>query len=240
MAGHIYITGDKHGTMLPIFGLAENNEISADDVLLITGDAGFVWDETYPKTVASLEKAFPGTIAFVDGNHENHDLLNALEISEWNGGRVHAVGTRTFHMMRGEVFTIHGQKIFAFGGARSSDKNDRRVEGVSWWSAEEPTAEEIAYGEAQLKEHLMELDYIITHEPPLFAREYVPRKLPLDEDYRLPAVLDEWYALAETAPNLKKWYFGHVHTDRRITPKLRCLYNEILHLTEERSIRWWK
>ena len=43
MAEQIYITGDKHGTMLPIFGLAENNEIHADDVLLITGDAGFVW-----------------------------------------------------------------------------------------------------------------------------------------------------------------------------------------------------
>ena len=238
--GQIYITGDKHGTMLPLFGLAENNEVGEEDVLLITGDAGFVWDETYPKTIESLEQAFPGTIAFVDGNHENHDLINAMEVAEWKGGRVHRVGKRTFHMMRGEIFTIHGQKIFAFGGARSSDKNDRRIEGVSWWSAEEPTPEEIAYGTEQLKQHLTEIDYIITHEPPLFARDHVSRKLPLDDDYQLPAVLDEWYALAETAPNLKKWYFGHVHTDRKITPKLRSLYNEILHLTEERSIRWWK
>ena len=240
MAGQIYITGDKHGTMLPLFGLAENNEVGTEDVLIITGDAGFVWDVTYPKTVATLEQTFPGTTVFVDGNHENHDLLNAMEVMEWNGGRVHKVGERTFHLMRGEVYSICGQTIFAFGGARSSDKNDRRTEGVDWWRGEEPTTEEIAYGAEQLKTHLSEIDYIVTHEPPLFAREHITRKLPLEDDYLFPAVLDEWYALAAEMPNLKKWYFGHVHVDQRITPKLRSLYNEVLLLTEERSIRWWK
>ena len=239
MTGQIYITGDKHGTMLPLFGLAENNELQAEDVLIITGDAGFVWDETYPKTIATLEQTFPGTTVFVDGNHENHDLLNAMEVMEWNGGRVHRVGERVYHLMRGEIYSIHGQTIFAFGGARSSDKNDRRVEGVSWWKGEEPGPEEILYGKEQLMKHLAEIDYIITHEPPLFARASISRKLPLDEDYLLPAVLDEWYALAETAPNLKKWYFGHVHVDQKITPKLRALYNEILLLAEEKPIRWW-
>ena len=239
MAGQIYITGDKHGTMRPLFGLAEKNELGKEDVLIITGDAGFVWDETYPKTIATLEQAFPGTTVFVDGNHENHDLINAMEIMEWNGGRVHRVGERVFHLMRGEVYSILGQTIFAFGGARSSDKNDRRTEGVDWWKAEEPSEEELAYGEVPLKRHLDEIDYIMTHEPPLFAREHITRKLPLDEDYRLPGVLDAWYSLAEEAPNLKKWYFGHVHVDQKITPKLRSLYNEILLLTEERPICWW-
>ena len=146
---------------------------------------------------------------------------------------------RTFHLMRGELYSIHGQTIFAFGGTRSSDRNDRRTEGVDWWRTEEPSQEEIAYGTEQLKKHLPEIDYIITHEPPLFARASITRKLPLEEDYCLPAVLDEWYALAAEAPNLKKWYFGHVHVDQKITPKLRSLYHEILLLTEERSIRWW-
>ena len=239
MAGDIYITGDKHGTMLPLFGLAENNGLREEDVLMIAGDAGFVWDAAYPKTIATLEQAFPGTIVFVDGNHENHDLLNAMEIVEWNGGRVHRVGERVFHLMRGEVYSIHGQTFFAFGGARSSDRNDRRIEGVDWWRTEEPDEEEIRYGTAQLKKHLPEIDYIITHEPPLFARESIARKLPLEADYRFPAVLDQWYALAAEAPRLKKWYFGHMHVDQKITPKLRSLYNEILLLAEERSIRWW-
>ena len=167
--GQIYITGDKHGTMLPLFGLAENNEVGEEDVLLITGDAGFVWDETYPKTIESLEQAFPGTIAFVDGNHENHDLINAMEVAEWKGGRVHRVGKRTFHMMRGEIFTIHGQKIFAFGGARSSDKNDRRIEGVSWWSAEEPTPEEIAYGTEQLGQGAIATTQFLKDHPEVVA-----------------------------------------------------------------------
>ena len=239
MAGTIYITGDKHGTMLPLFGLASNNDLQKEDVLIITGDAGFVWDESYAKTIATLEQTFPGTTVFVDGNHENHDLLNAMEIMEWNGGRVHKVGERVFHLMRGEVYSILGRTVFAFGGARSSDRSDRRIEGISWWKGEEPTPEEIAYGAEQLKRCLPELDYVITHEPPLFARDHITRKLPLEEDYQFPAVLDEWYALAEQAPTLKKWYFGHVHVDQKITPKLRSIYNEVLHLTEERSISWW-
>ena len=167
MAGTIYITGDKHGTMLPLFGLASNNDLQKEDVLIITGDAGFVWDETYGKTIATLEQTFPGTTVFVDGNHENHDLLNAMEIMEWNGGRVHKVGERVFHLMRGEVYTICGQTIFAFGGARSSDRSDRRIEGISWWKGEEPTPEEIAYGTEQLKRCLPKLDYVITHDETL-------------------------------------------------------------------------
>ena len=91
----------------------------------------------------------------------------------------------------------------------------------------------------QFGKHLPEIDYIITHEPPLFARESIARKLPLEADYRFPAVLDQWYALAAEAPRLKKWYFGHMHVDQKITPKLRSLYNEILLLTEERPICWW-
>ena len=38
MAGTIYITGDKHGTMLPLFGLASNNDLQQEDVLIITGE----------------------------------------------------------------------------------------------------------------------------------------------------------------------------------------------------------
>ncbi len=237
MAGRVFITGDKHGTFIPLFGLAEKVELRDTDVLMIAGDAGYVWADDYCYNIESLEQIFPGTIAFIDGNHENHALLNNLDISRWNGGRVHQVGERVYHLMRGEMYSIYDNNFFTFGGASSIDK-DRREEGVSWWKEEEPTPEELEYGREQLIHHSDEIDYIITHETPLFARAHISRPKPIEDGYHLPAQLDDWYKIISKAPRLKKWYFGHMHADQLITPQLRAVHNDILLLGEEKPIRW--
>lgn len=235
MSGRIFITGDKHGTFLPLFGLAEKMELQKTDVLIIAGDAGYIWNEDYPYAAETLEQIFPGLIAFVDGNHENHALLNDMEVREWRGGRVHMVGKRVYHLMRGEVYSIYGKRIFVCGGARSNDK-DRRKEGISWWTAEEPSPAEIAYAEGQLAKYAGKIDFVITHEPPLFARESVRRRKPLDADYLLPAIFQRWYE--EMEASIERWYFGHMHVDEKITPKLRAVYQDILLLGEDIPQRW--
>ena len=53
-----------------------------------------------------------GTTLFVDGNHENFALLNALPEKHWNGGRVHEVREHVLYLMRGQVFTFGGLMIF--------------------------------------------------------------------------------------------------------------------------------
>lgn len=237
MTGKVFITGDKHGSFLPVFGLAEKNEISDSDILLIAGDAGYIWNEDYPYKVETLQQSFPGIIAFIDGNHENHAILNELEVCQWNHGKAHRVGERVFHLMRGELYTIYGENFFMFGGARSVDK-DRRTEGESWWQGEEPSPAEVEYGRKQLTEHLNEIDYVVTHETPLFARSSISRAKPIDADYDFPAVLDEWYALISESSRFKKWYFGHMHVDQVITPKLRALHTDVLLLGEDKRILW--
>ena len=122
MSGRIFITGDKHGTFILLFSLAEKMELFESDVLLIAGDAGYVWDEDYVYGIETLHQIFPGTIAFVDGNHENHDLLNRLELCNWNGGTAHRVGERVYHLMRGEIYSIYGNNFFCFGGDRTSTR----------------------------------------------------------------------------------------------------------------------
>lgn len=237
MTGRVFITGDMHGTFSPLFGLRERQDLSPADVLLIAGDAGYVWDDDYPCRVETLEQLFPGQVAFIDGNHENHRILNGLEIRDWNGGRVHRVGERVFHLLRGEIYDLFGDEIFTFGGARSTDK-DQREEGVSWWPEEEPTAEETARGERKLRKHLHTLRYVITHESPLSARDALSRQKRIDPDYRLPAVLEEWYRLASKGPAFRKWYFGHMHRDQAVAPDLRGIHDHILLLGEEMPIRW--
>lgn len=246
MTGRIFVTGDKHGTFSPFFGLAEKNQLYDSDVLLIAGDAGYVWNEDYATGITTLQQLFPGTVAFVDGNHENHTLLNQMEVQEWNGGRVHRVGERVYHLMRGELYSIYGSNIFAFGGARSVDM-DRMEDGFSWWKEagaswwpeEEPMEEEMAYGQRQLTAHLNEIDYVLTHETPLFARASIRRSKAVDPDYRLPALFDEWYRQLEGAPRFRKWYFGHMHVDQLITPQLRALHSNVLPIGQEEKLRWW-
>ena len=181
----------------------------------------------------------------MDGNHENHALLNALPEEMWNGGRVHRVGERVYHLMRGELYDLYGSRVFTFGGARSVDVDRRedgfswwKERGASWWPEEEPSAEEIAYGQRQLTEHLDEIDYVITHETPLLARASITRSKAIDPDYRLPALFDTWYALLEDAPRFRQWYFGHMHVDQVITSKLRGIHNQILPLGGDERVRW--
>lgn len=237
MTGRIFITGDKHGAFMPLFGLVENNDIKDTDILIIAGDAGYVWNQDYHSKAETVRQIFPGTVAFVDGNHENHALLGGMEVVTWNGGRAHRVGENLYHLMRGEIYSIDGVNIFTFGGACSSDK-DRRTEGESWWREEVPDEEEISYGRQQLMKNLDEIDYVITHETPRFAREPIARKKPVDEGYMLWAHLEDWYQMISEGKRFKKWYFGHMHVDQEITPKLRALHNDILTIGEEKRIKW--
>ena len=126
MNGRIFITGDKNRTFVPLFWLAEKETLHPSDVMIIAGNAGYVWDKDYIYDMESLQQVFPGTIAFVDGNHENHAMLNEFPVEKWNGGNVHRAGERVFHLMRGEIYDIYEKKFFVFGGARSVDKDRGR------------------------------------------------------------------------------------------------------------------
>ena len=237
MTERVFITGDKHGSFGSLFGLAEKNELHDSDILIITGDAGYVWDEDYIYRAETLQQLFPGTIAFIDGNHENFEILNSLEITEWNGGKVHRIGERVLHLMRGQIYSIYGKKYFTFGGARSVDK-DRRVKGESWWEGEEPDEAEIAAAGSKLMTNIDEIDYVITHEAPLFARKQIPRDKPIDDDYHLPEIMEKWYNSIKDGKCFERWYFGHMHVDQVITDKLRALHMDIRTIGDDEYIRW--
>lgn len=237
MTGRIFVTGDKHGSFYPLFGIAGKNELFETDILIICGDAGYVWNDDYVYKVQTLEQVFPGTVVFIDGNHENHAILNSLEEVIWNGGKAHKLGERVYHLMRGEIYSIYGNNFFTFGGARSTDQ-DRRTEGESWWAEEEPDAEEFKAGRRVLMENIDEIDYVITHETPLFAREFIKREKPIDDDYHVPAHFEDWYCEIFEGKRFKKWYCGHMHEDKEITPKLRVLFNDIRVIEDDTIIKW--
>ena len=58
------------------------------DILFIAGDFGFVWDNSPEEQAIReiiAEKKY--TTCFVDGNHENFDLLESYPVSHWCGAK---------------------------------------------------------------------------------------------------------------------------------------------------------
>ena len=155
----IYITGDMHGEER--INEIKNFILSHTDItyLMILGDFGAIWNED-TSLIRQLSD-LSATILFIDGNHENFDLLNAYPREEWNGGYVHHIANNILHLMRGNIYEIENRTFFVFGGAVSADKNLRK-EGVSWWPQEEATESQLNYARSML-ERAQNVDYILTH-----------------------------------------------------------------------------
>ena len=82
----IYITGDTHGD-ISCFKNPKLNKLGEKDILIVCGDFGFIWnphDKNEKKNLEFLKKR-KYTICFVDGAHENFDILNSYKPYRWKG-----------------------------------------------------------------------------------------------------------------------------------------------------------
>ena len=112
----IYVTGDMHGDYR-VFKQPVFKNIKKNDTLIICGDFGFIWNggKGEKATLDKLSKK-PYTVCFVDGTHENFELLSKYPVVEYCGGKAHKIRDNIFHLLRGQIFEIEGEKIFAMGG----------------------------------------------------------------------------------------------------------------------------
>lgn len=78
----IYITGDTHADFRR-FG--SNYFDGKECCVIVCGDFGGIWDGSNREKywLDWLEKK-KFTLLFVDGNHENFDMLNSFPVTEWN------------------------------------------------------------------------------------------------------------------------------------------------------------
>ena len=114
----IYVTGDCHGnfrrfTKKQLMKLPF--EMTERDYVIICGDFGLLWarDKEFEYNLDWLSK-LPFTILWVQGNHENYDMIREYQIEEWNGGKVHEIRPHVLHLIRGEIYTIEGETYFTF------------------------------------------------------------------------------------------------------------------------------
>ena len=217
----IYITGDTHGD-ISRFEDKYIRRMGRNDTIIICGDFGFLWagGAAEERLLEKLRKK-RYTILFVDGKHENFDLLERYRVMHWNGGKVHQLGENLYHLMRGQVFEIEGKKLFTFGGGESIDKEMRQAQGT-WWEQEMPTLEDMQEAVVSLNRVGRQVDYIITHEPPARVKTIM--------DHRPNSInaLDAFLEEISKEVKFEKWFFGCTHQDRKITAKHYSVFADLI------------
>lgn len=217
----IWVTGDTHGqkdlAKLKKFA-DENSKLTKSDYVIVAGDFGGVWDERTLDGGLKHYQELPFSILFVDGNHENFDLLNAYPVEIWNGGKVHKIKPEIIHLMRGQVFTIEGKRILALGGADSKDK-EKRLEyeqGAGrkvWWAQEQICRRDIIEAIENLRKHGNKVDYAITH---CASADVCEEMLSITGDERFrPHVSEKFLREIFTNKEFKfnQKFCGHYHYD---------------------------
>lgn len=217
--GMIYLTADTHGE-LRRFDSPRLRRLGEGDTLIVCGDFGFLWDggEAEEKTLKKLGRK-KYRILFLDGTHENFDLLERYPAAQWNGGLARQISGNLYHLLRGQIFEIEGKKIFTFGGGESDEKQFYVAAG-KWWPQEMPTMEEMREGARSLKDAGMQVDYVVTHMPPP-GMTAAPATKTKNQ-------LEEFFGQIVRQVKYEKWFFGSLHIDRKVTYKHFAVFQQIL------------
>lgn len=222
----LYVASDTHGTInletlrADIFPGA----LSEDDFLLLCGDVGMVWDGSEAdKKLVNWYDSQPYTTLYIDGNHENHELLCQLPVTEWNGGKVHRVGTRAIHLMRGQVYDIGGVRAFCFGGAFSVKKVCGNSS-VPIWDGEMPSQQEYLEGWSNLEAAGRDVDFVFTHTCPTSCLPHLHTDF-----YPYEKELNDYLEQVSKKIRWQRWFFGHFHVDRDIG-NFQALHQRVLRV----------
>lgn len=160
----IYVTGDQHGNYSSLLKFSKSSEgqiLTKNDYVIVLGDFG-LFPETIPK-IKRLDRQLTFTLLFLEGNHENHPLLDSFPHRTMFNGVVHDV-FGIYHLCRGNIFNIPVDKrnitIAVCGGGDSRDKS-RRVEGVDWFPEETITRLDVQNILEKAKSS--RIDYFLSH-----------------------------------------------------------------------------
>lgn len=225
----IYITGDKHGD-ISFFKQKKMKKLTKDDHVIITGDFGFFWDNSrQEKDNIDFLLSQPYKILFIDGTHENFDIIERFPVVEFFGAKARKIADNIYHLMRGQVYIIEKKGIFTFGGGISRDLQ-KLLDINMWFERELPTREEFEEGAKNLSTYGTKIDYIITHEPPAQIKGTIN---PAFEQNAVNIYLDQ----ISRQITFDKWFFGSVHIDDEIKDGYYSVFNELLPVNKKEKPR---
>lgn len=230
----LWLTGDLHGEIdiskLNTRLFPEQKSLSRSDYVLVCGDFGLVWDgsRTDMYWLDWLEEK-PFTTLWIDGNHENFDMLAEFPIDDWHGGKIQRIREHVLHLCRGSLFDLDGIRVFSFGGAQSRDRA-YRTSGLSFWEQEMPSEEEMKQGRQTLSDAGWQTDIVVSHTLPgsiqslRFPKEEYPRN-----------ELTDYFDEINSRLNFRCWFTGHYHRTELFMKKYYMLYQELVRYSPDGS-----
>jgi hypothetical protein len=214
----IYVTGDMHGEYA-VFGERKLDRLKKGDKLIVTGDFGFVWDNSKEeiKNLARLSKK-KYDVLFVEGAHENFERLKGFPEADLYRGKAYKLAHNVYCLKRGEVYYIDGRIVLALGGGRDP------YDAAGGEALSMPTDEELQYAVDNIRKLGRRIDLIVTHEAPASVKRLIDRDAAVND---LNLFLDT--VMHNTA--YRHWYFGSLHRDRQVSERLTCVF-EAVHKAE--------
>lgn len=170
-------------------------------------------------------------IYWADGNHENHDVLDALEAEHQAEAFIQTMPGVFFAPFGSILPLIDGTRVMFCGGAESGPLDiQSRVPGVSWWPQEGIDDKDMA----RLPDpQTTRVDWIISHTGP-HAFETVGKGI----EYRKNREASKCHLeriLSDYHPT--RWWFGHYHTLREGWNK-GCRWTLLDHISNGSGRKW--
>lgn len=224
----IYFTGDTHGRTEKILGFVQRFQLSADDTVVILGDAGFNYygNERGDKRAKRRMNDAGVNVFCIHGNHERRpESLPYYSETKWRGGTVFTEDE--FPNLRfakdGEIFDFDGHPAIVIGGAYSVDKFYRLQHGIEWFVDEQPSYETKDCVEAKLNDIGWKADIVLSHTCP--AR-YIPMEAFIQgvDQSTVDRSTEDWLDTIEARLSYNRWFCGHWHIDKKVD-KLHFLMN---------------
>ena len=198
--------GDWHANEVFAVQAVEAAIEGGAEALVHVGDFGYLFE---PEYLDALDAALGEvSLYFVDGNHEDFDVLAAQPLDERG---LRPLSARVTHLPRGHRWTWAGHTWLALGGAHSVDRQNR-VAGRSWWPAET-----ISRGDITRARTGGPCDVMVSHDAPAgyeIPFSYLPGTFPVSE---------------ERESHLHRHRVGEVA--RSVTPRLLVHGHHHLHYT---------
>ena len=223
----IFVTSDLHADKTR-FKNKSLKKLKKTDILIILGDFGFIWEGgKKEKRILKWIGSRKYQVLFIDGTHENFDLLDSYPQVDFMGGKARHISKKLHHLMRGEVYNMENSTVLCFGGGESLDK-ETRVEGETWWQTELPTQQDFENCNKNIEKHNGKIDYILTHDAPTKLTTFLNlnQDIVIYEKTPVENYFDDIYSRVD----YKRWLFGKHHKDQKMGNKYVAVFKNVLPL----------
>ena len=236
----VYVTGDVHGFFGRVERFCSHVGTSADDVLVVLGDAGVnYWGDEADEALKRRLARLPLTLLLVHGNHEMRPArVPGYELRPWHAGQVWVQDAypNLLFARDGSVFDLEGARCLVAGGAFSVDRDLRVADGRPWFADEQPGPAERAAVEEACERAGWRVDYVFSHTCPLEER---PAQAISARAFHGTAdtSTEEWLSSLRRRLAFRRWMHGHFHVEgmggeRRVW----SLFKSVIELSSGRAV----